>query len=26
LAIRKIGSFGVLPGADKLEKEGVKLR
>jgi len=26
LAIRKIGSFGVLPGADKLEKGGVKLR
>ena len=26
LAIRKIGSFGVLSGADKLEKHGIKLR
>jgi len=26
LAKRKIGSFGVLPGADRLEKEGVKFR
>ena len=26
LATRKIGSFGVLPGADKLEREGVKFR
>ena len=26
LATRKIGSFGVLPGADKLEKQGIKLR
>lgn len=26
LAIRKFGSFGVLPGADKLEREGVKFR
>ena len=26
LAIRKIGSFGVLPGADKLEKQGIKLK
>lgn len=26
LATRKIGSFGVLPGADKLEKEGIKFR
>lgn len=25
LAIRKIGSFGVLKGADRLEKEGIKL-
>ncbi|WP_294079919.1 hypothetical protein [Proteiniphilum sp. UBA5384] len=26
LATRKIGSFGVLSGADKLEKQGIKLR
>lgn len=26
LAIRKIGSFGVLPGADHLERQGVLLR
>ena len=26
LATRKIGSFGVLSGAGRLEKEGVKLR
>lgn len=26
LAYRKIGSFGILPGADKLEKQGIKLR
>ncbi|TWI80641.1 hypothetical protein IQ13_3320 [Lacibacter cauensis] len=26
LATRKIGGFGVLPGADRLEKEGVKFR
>ncbi len=26
LATRKIGSFGILPGADRLEKEGVKFR
>ncbi|WP_147277164.1 hypothetical protein [Runella aurantiaca] len=26
MAIRKIGSFGVLPGADKLENQGIILR
>lgn len=26
LATRKIGSFGILSGADKLEKQGIKLR
>lgn len=26
LAIRKMGSFGILSGADKLEKQGIKLR
>ena len=26
MAIRKIGSFGVLTGADKLEKQGIKFR
>jgi hypothetical protein len=26
LATRKIGSFGVLPGADRLEKQGIKFR
>lgn len=26
LAIRKIGSVGVLLGADKLEQQGIKLR